>query len=100
MVSLTVSLSLSAQVEEAEFRPIVRLHTADSPYAPYDDSLLSGFLQSGGRPLQSGFLQIPFVGDPVWVYVGEKDSTQFMAYSSGYQVLPAAAPSRFCRHRS
>ena len=94
MVSLTASLSLSAQVEEAEFRPIVRLHTADSPYAPYDDSLLSGFLQSGGRPLQSGFLQIPFVGDPVWVYVGEKDSTQFMAYSSGYQVLPAAAPSR------
>ena len=94
MVSLTALLSLSAQVEEAEFRPIVRLHTADSPYAPYDDSLLSGFLQSGGRPLQSGFLQIPFVGDPVWVYVGEKDSTQFMAYSSGYQVLPAAAPSR------
>ncbi|MGM9693704.1 MAG: glycoside hydrolase domain-containing protein [Alloprevotella sp.] len=94
MVCLTASLSLSAQVEEAEFRPIVRLHAADSPFAPYDDSLLSGFLQSGGRPLQSGFLQIPFVGDPVWIYVGEKDSTQFMAYSSGFQVLPAAAPTR------
>ncbi len=66
--------------------PITRFHAANSPYTQYNDQFLSGFLQTAsalnGR---NGFLQLPFVGDPLLVYVGEKDSTQFMAYASGYR---------------
>lgn len=65
--------------------PIVRFHEKSSPYVHYDNQFLSGFLQTSSTSDENnGFLQIPFVGDPLLVYVGEKDSTQFMAYASGY----------------
>lgn len=65
--------------------PATRFHEKDSPFTFYNNNLLSGFLQSTSNDnLANGFLQIPFVGDPLLVYVGEKDSTQFMAYASGY----------------
>ena len=41
---------------------------------------------------------MPFVGNPVWVYVGEKDSTQFMAYASGYEFAEGLPPGK-CRAR-
>ena len=77
-------LSLHAQrLTDGSLRPLTRLHAADSPYAPYDDRLLSGFLLSSGEDGRTGFLHMPFLGDPIWLYIGEKDSTQFMAYATG-----------------
>lgn len=65
--------------------PATRFHEKDSPYTFYNNNFLSGFLQSTSNTnIANGFLQMPFVGDPLLVYVGEKDSTQFMAYASGY----------------
>ena len=64
--------------------PITRFHSTNSPYTQYNDQFLSGFLQTSSvLNSRNGFLQLPFVGDPLLVYVGEKDSTQFMAYASG-----------------
>ena len=66
--------------------PITRFHSTNSPYTQYNDQFLSGFLQTSSvLNSRNGFLQLPFVGDPLLVYVGEKDSTQFMAYASGYR---------------
>ncbi len=66
--------------------PVTRFHAADSRYAPYADNFLSGFMQSPSRADSlGGVLQIPFVGDPLLVYVGEKDSTQYTAYATGYR---------------
>lgn len=74
-------LNISAQ----SLAPATRFHEKDSPYTFYNNNFLSGFLQSTNNDnIAQGFLQIPFVGDPLLVYVGEKDSTQFMAYASGY----------------
>ena len=65
--------------------PITHFHANNSPYMPYNDNFISGFMQSASQQTaDNGFLQIPFVGDPLLVYVGEKDSTQFTAYASGY----------------
>lgn len=68
--------------------PITRFHERDSRYTFYNNNFLSGFMQADSRQSaanREGFLQIPFVGNPPLVYVGEKDSTQFMAYASGYE---------------
>lgn len=76
-------LFISAQ----NITPLVRFHQQDSPYRPYYNNLLSGFMQTAtSHDKANGFLQIPFVGDPLMVYLGEKDSTQFMAYASTYQM--------------
>lgn len=66
--------------------PVTRFHQAESRYVPYADNFLSGFMQSAS-PTDSlgGVLQLPFVGDPLLVYVGEKDSTQYTAYATGYR---------------
>lgn len=67
--------------------PTVRFHKTDSPYHPYFDNLLSGFMQNAHQSSSvGGFLQMPFVGDPALVYIGEKDTTQFMAYASAYEM--------------
>ncbi len=64
--------------------PVMRFHRAESRYVPYADNFLSGFMQSPSRADSlGGVLQIPFVGDPLLVYVGEKDSTQYTAYATG-----------------
>lgn len=77
--------------------PVTRFFPSKGKYDFYDDSFMSGFLQSatlpqGGNARHDGFLQMPFTGDPLLVYVGEKDSTQFMAYASAYE-MPASAAS-------
>lgn len=83
---------LAAQV----VTPCVRFHTSDSPYRPYYDNLMSGFLQSASRTSSvGGFLQMPFVGDPALIYIGEKDTTQFMAYASTYQLQKEETDGRF-----
>lgn len=70
--------------------PITRFHEKDSQYTFYNNNLLSGFMQTAAhQSTHSGFLQTPFVGDPLLVYVGEKDSTQFMAYASNYTLHQA-----------
>ena len=71
--------------------PVTRFHTEDSPYRPYSDDFLSGFVQSADNRNSNGFLQMPFVGDPLLIYVGEKDSTQYMAYASGYEFKQRAS---------
>ena len=77
--------------------PVTRFHPSRGQYDFYADGLLSGFMQTAGGGVSSsgnhsdGFLQMPFVGDPLLVYVGEKDSTQFMAYASGYNMQRVAA---------
>ena len=81
------SLTITAQ----SVLPITRFHVSDSPYTHYRNNFISGFMQhpSEAAPADSlnGFLQIPILGRPVWVYVGEKDSTQFTAYASGFRNL-------------
>ena len=67
--------------------PVTRFHAKESKYVTYENDYLSGFMQNAGGNSQIGFLQSPFVGRPVWVYIGEKDSTQFTAYASGYENL-------------
>lgn len=65
--------------------PTLRFHESDSPYWPYFDNRLSGFMQTTTNgTAANGFLQMPFIGDPSLVYIGEKDSTQFMAYASTF----------------
>lgn len=82
MIACTFS-SATAQC----IRPKVRFHLEDSPYRPYYNNLLSGFMQSATpQDTLNGFLQAPIIGDPLLVYVGEKDSTQFMAYASTYSL--------------
>ena len=77
--------------------PVTRFHTTDSPYTTYRNNFLSGFMQlapqTAAQDSLNGFLQVPILGRPVWVYVGEKDSTQFMAYASGYRELKQTADS-------
>lgn len=66
--------------------PVTRFHQAESRYAPYAGNFLSGFMQTPSpADTLGGVLQMPFVGDPLLVYVGEKDSTQYTAYATGYR---------------
>ena len=75
--------------------PITHFHANNSPYMPYNDNFISGFMQSASQQTaDNGFLQMPFVGDPLLVYVGEKDSTQFTAYASGY-IFEERAPKNY-----
>ena len=75
--------------------PITHFHANNSPYMPYNDNFISGFMQSASQQTaDNGFLQMPFVGDPILVYVGEKDSTQFTAYASGY-IFEERAPQNY-----
>lgn len=87
------SLGCKAQM----VHPVTRFHTTDSPYTTYRNNFLSGFMQlapqASAQDSLNGFLQVPILGRPVWVYVGEKDSTQFMAYASGYRELKQTADS-------
>lgn len=88
---------LSAQAQH--ITPVTRFYPTSGKYDYYADKYLSGFMQSanaspGLRP--DGFLQMPFVGDPVLVYVGEKDSTQFMAYASAYEQAGPQTNGAYC----
>lgn len=85
---ISIILTVTCTSATAQYiRPKVRFHLEDSPYRPYFNNLLSGFMQSATpQDTLNGFLQTPIVGDPLLVYVGEKDSTQFMAYASTYSL--------------
>lgn len=101
LLFLTTLAALTAPtvtVRAQTLTPVTRFHPGQNPRAPYFDELLSGFLQSASPAIPGGFLQMPFVGTPVWVYVGEKDTTQFMAYASGYEMAEAQPPGK-CRAR-
>lgn len=65
--------------------PVKRFHEKNSPYRDYQNNFISGFMQTCEPDSLNGFLQMPFIGDPLLVYVGEKDSTQFTAYASGFE---------------
>ena len=80
LLSLMMTFTASAQYLD----PVTRFYAEDNPYRSYSNEFLSGFVQSADGMAQNGFLQMPFVGDPLLIYVGEKDSTQYMAYASGY----------------
>lgn len=82
LFSLFFAQSLCAQ----NLLPITHFHAESSPYCKYSDNFLSGFVQTADFDAQDGFLQMPFVGDPLLIYVGEKDSTQYTAYASGYKI--------------
>lgn len=82
--------------------PVTRFFPPKGKYDFYDDSFMSGFLQAAtpatnAAERRDGFLQMPFTGDPLLVYVGEKDSTQFTAYASGYKMQGRAMPGDTCR---
>ena len=81
LLSFYSVISMSAQF----LSPVTRFHAEDNPYINYTDNFLSGFVQSADVHVHNGFLQTPFVGDPILIYVGEKDSTQYTAYASGYE---------------
>lgn len=95
---LCLPLNVLAQV----LAPVTHFHSHNSQYTYYDNNFLSGFMQNGHQQAVSdGFLQLPFVGDPLLVYVGEKDSTQFMAYASGYtleQLSPTTYRANYTRY--
>lgn len=86
--SLTALLAfaLSSEVSAQLVSPVTRFFPSRGKYDFYDDNLLSGFLQRAPRTGSGGggFLQLGVTGDPLLVYVGEKDSTQFTAYASAY----------------
>lgn len=83
VVALLMCSATSAVAQH--IAPTLRFHASDSPYWPYFDNRLSGFMQTPSNgTTANGFLQMPFVGDPSLVYIGEKDSTQFMAYASTF----------------
>lgn len=84
-ISFIFSFFCGTAVFAQSLQPVTRFHAKQSPYIYYSDEFLSGFKQTAASNSQSGFLQMPFVGDPLLVYVGEKDSTQYMAYASGYK---------------
>lgn len=87
VIRLALALLVALQAAQAQIiTPVTRFHAEDSQYKPYSDNFLSGFMQTAPDvQTDNGFLQSPFVGDPLLIYVGEKDSTQFMAYASGYR---------------
>ncbi len=87
--SMLFSLTAKAQ---AVF-PLFHFHqdAQVSSVSSYHDNYLSGFMQGVGTDKFSGFLQMPFIGRPILVYVGEKDSTQYMAYASSYKNLNESA---------
>lgn len=82
--ALLLSLCSLSSMAQSTF-PITRFHATDRPSVRYNNQFLSGFMLSATNDSINGFLQMPYVGRPVWVYVGEKDSTQFMAYASGFR---------------
>lgn len=87
LITLLFSLVMIG-VNAQSIVPVTRFHERDSRYTFYNNNFLSGFLQADchqSAASREGFLQIPFIGNPPLVYVGEKDSTQFMAYASGYE---------------
>ncbi len=87
LVVSSVFFSVTAHAQ-AVF-PLFHFHenaAQQSSYA-YRDNFFSGFMQSMGAENLNGFLQMPFIGRPILVYVGEKDSTQYMAYASSYNNL-------------
>jgi len=71
---------------------VTRFYPVQGKYDFYADGLLSGFMQYASPVSQGtasgaereGFLQMPFTGNPLLIYIGEKDSTQFTAYASAY----------------
>ncbi len=92
LLLVLLTLQMPAMAQQQTLRPMTRLHKEDSPYAAYRDGLCSGLMQSieGHAPHSTGtaaegFLQMPVVGQPLLIYIGEKDSTQYMAYASGYR---------------
>lgn len=92
LLLLLLSLPTPSAAQRQTLRPLTRLHTMDSPYAAYNDGLCSGLMQGiegyaphNGGTAGEGFLQMPVVGQPLLIYIGEKDSTQYMAYASGYR---------------
>lgn len=77
--------AITASAQQQYVRPVTRFHATGSPYMRYYDNLLSGFLQTATENSANGFLQMPILGRPLWMYIGEKDSTQYMAYASGFR---------------
>lgn len=67
--------------------------TAVNNGAGYHDNFFSGFMQGEKSDSLNGFLQMPFIGRPLLVYIGEKDSTQYMAYASSYNSLQNSSQS-------
>lgn len=61
----------------------------------YHDNFFSGFMQGEKTDSLNGFLQMPFIGRPLLVYIGEKDSTQYMAYASSYNSLQNSSQSEW-----
>ncbi len=87
LVVSSVFVSFTAQAQ-AVF-PLFHFHenASQQSTSAYRDNFFSGFMQSMGTENLNGFLQMPFIGRPILVYVGEKDSTQYMAYASSYNNL-------------
>lgn len=82
--------------------PVTRFFPPKGEYDFYDGCFMSGFLQAATPQRNSekkhdGFLQMPFTGEPLLVYVGEKDSTQFTAYASGYKMQGQPLSCDTCR---
>lgn len=88
-LSLLFSCNLFAQY----LSPVTRLHATDVTGRYYGDNLLSGFVQGADADVRYGFLQMPFVGDPLLIYVGEKDSTQYTAYASNFVKQQTTLPA-------
>lgn len=85
--------AVTASAQQQYVRPITRFHTDNTPYMRYNDNLLSGFLQTAVANSSNGFLQMPILGRPLWMYIGEKDSTQYMAYASGFKKMDSEGAS-------
>ncbi len=77
--------SISSQAQSVF--PLFHFRPAVNNGAGYHDNFFSGFMQGEKADSLNGFLQMPFIGRPLLVYIGEKDSTQYMAYASSYNTL-------------
>ena len=98
-ITLTVAAVACLNLMAQEIRPVTRLHRENSPYVRYSNQFLSGFMQTASADSLNGVLQMPYLGRPVWAYVGEKDSTQYMAYASGYRELAFNPLEQHCEVR-
>lgn len=87
---LFIALSLlSLPIQAQSLHPVTRFHAGECYPRYYDDYFLSGFLQSTdtlATDATQGILQMPFVGKVELSYIGEKDSTQYVAYATRYHL--------------
>ena len=86
--SLVIAFFCSLGAQAQSVFPLFHFRqTAANSSVRYRDNFFSGFMQGEKTDSLNGFLQMPFVGRPLLVYIGEKDSTQYMAYASSYNSL-------------